>query len=160
VSSEALCPKCGKPMERSEGARCPHCGTIDTEAIVSLDKAEPVAVPPATAIQADLPPQSDKVACPRCGKIFEAVNDAEGVTWLSCPFCHEVNPDALVNRAGLPSSNRKAWGCFLVILGFLAASVGTGCIALGMAFRPRGKTPESQFVNSAVDLLWLVPLQA
>src|SRR6516164_5179941 len=88
VSSNALCPKCGKPIERSEGKPCPHCGAINTEAIISLDNAEPIAVPPATAITANLPsaadapPESaDKITCPRCGKRFDAVNDAE-VSWL------------------------------------------------------------------------------
>ncbi|HMF15689.1 MAG TPA: hypothetical protein VKE98_00710 [Gemmataceae bacterium] len=160
MSSNALCPKCGKPIEQSEGKPCPHCGAINTEAIISLDNAEPIAVPPATAITAnlrpataitaDLPPESaDKTTCPRCGKRFDAVNDA-AVSWLSCPFCHEVNPDALVKRT--PPNNNIFGGC-LVGLGLLGVTLGTLLCWLGMTFDLSGQRP-TKFLDIAVTVLW------
>ena len=156
MSSNALCPKCGKPIERSEGKPCPYCGAIITEAIISLDNAEPVATPPATAITAKFPLKTnDEVTCPRCGKRFDAMINAD-VSWLSCPFCHEVNPAALVRRKAGAQGADVSWGCLLVGLGFVAVTLGSFCIGLGMALRHLGRRDEPQFVDSAITLIWAV----
>jgi hypothetical protein len=141
-------------MERSEGKPCPHCGAIDSEAIISLDDAEPITAPPATAITAKLPAETaDKVTCPRCGKRFDASDDPE-IPWLSCPFCHKVNPEALVRRTGARPKGDGALGFSLVILGVLAISAGTILVIIGMSLRHLDRPAE--FIDIAVTIIWVV----
>jgi hypothetical protein len=152
VSSNALCPKCGKPIERSEGKPCPHCGAINTEAIISLDHEEPIAVPPATAITAKLPAETaDKITCPRCRKRFDASDDPE-IPWLSCPFCHEVNPDALVKRLSPSLRRDRALGVFLLITGILGFTLGTCLCGGGMALRHFDQPADS--IDIIVIVTW------
>lgn len=128
------CPRCSKMFEHPEGSlwtTCPHCGAANTDAVAVVRNLElkNTDADASTAISTR-PLPDGRATCPRCGKRFDRPDDP-ATPWLSCPFCHEVNPDALVTNAVKGS---RGAGVFLLVLGTLGLTLGTCLCGIGMRF--------------------------
>jgi hypothetical protein len=170
VSSKVNCPRCGKAFDvpdevgKSWG-KCPHCHAVNAQAVTVLDAAKP-ASPLSTAVSAKPPPapvagtSSGSMLCPRCGRTFDAPRDTER-TWLSCPHCHEVNPEALVKRVRGGLNWRGVLGVFLLLFGLLGATIGSFLCFLGLAlFRLMRSPYGDEYLLTAIWALGSVAIFA
>jgi hypothetical protein len=76
-----------------------------------------------------------QATCPRCQKVFN-VPPEHGAVWRFCPYCNEVNPEALIRRDAGPSW-QMGLGVLLFLAGFLGGTLGTFFCFLGVAFSRR-----------------------